>query len=261
VRRDLEGEDPLPLVEAGLRTACAQVGTVEDLAAFELFEIPREHPFLRSMALPKADPPDWQAPLEELVRAAAARALVPRIELLVERRLGLRTALVRAGWLRTLSVPVLVIRPTAESRTRGSALRLGRETPEDLLVATLVAQHAISGASPPSPAECASLRGCLSEGGVRTWVRLDEAGRPIAAVSLLGGPPAVELAGLWTAPERRREGLGRDLARTALADAAETGVELVWAGAASRASEALLQDLGMLVAGTLESWERPAAWP
>lgn|GEM_PF-3486257 len=256
-----EADDPLPLVEAGLRTACAQVGTVEDLGAFELFEIPREHPFLRSTALPKADPPDWQAALEELVRAAVARALVPRIELLVERRRGLRAALARAGWLKTLSVPVLVIRPTAESRAGGSALRLGRETAEDLSDATLAAQHVISGASPPSPAECAYFRHCLSEGGVRTWVRLDETGRPIAAVSLLGGPPAVELAGLWTAPERRREGLARDLASAALADAAEFGVELVWAGAANPGSSALLRGLGMRVAGTLESWERPAGWP
>lgn len=261
MRRSAAEDDPLPLVEAGLRMACAQVGTVGSLGGFELFRIAHEHPFLRSIALPKGDPPDWRAELDGLVRAAAALGLVPRIELLVERRAGLRAALAHAGWLRTLSVPVLVIRPPKEPPTDPGALRLGRETPDDLVMATLAAQHAILGASPPSPAECASLRDCLGDGGVRTWVRLDETGRPIAAVSLLGGPPAVELAGLWTAPERRRTGLARGLAKTALAHAAEAGVELVWAGAASRASEALLRGLGMVAAGTLESWERPAAWP
>jgi ribosomal protein S18 acetylase RimI-like enzyme len=250
--------DPGALVEAGLATACGQAGAARSLLGFDLYRIPDEHPFLRSLALPRGDPPDWAGPLDELVRVCATLGLSPRLELLAQRRARLRAALAAAGWVRTLAVPVLAEPVRRAARAEGGAWRLDAAAPEDRLAATLAAQHAILGAAPPSAAELACFRACLADGDVRTWVRLDESGRPVAAVSLLGGPPAVELAGLWTRPDRRRRGLARSLARAALAGAAETGAQLVWAGAANAASEALLRGLGMTAIATLESWERPA---
>lgn len=243
------------LVEAGLRAACAAAGPMRRLAGLELYRIPQDHPFLRSLALPCEEPGDWRAALGELVRACAGLGLVPRVELLAELRRGLRDALAELGFGRTLAVPVLVA-PGAAAPPGGPALRLTAAAPAALLAATLDAQHAILGVPPPSPAERARWRACLAEGSVRAWVRLDEDGRPVAAASLLGGPPAVELAGLWTRADRRRRGLGRSVAAAALAGLGESGAALAWAGAASAASEALLAGLGMERIGTLESWER-----
>ncbi len=252
------GADLAALVEAGLRVACARAARPRPLAGFELFRIPVEHPFLRTLALPRAEPSEWGEPLRELVRVCAAEGLVPRIELLAQRREALRAALGAAGWIRTLAVPVLVkeVEPGAASAAADTVLRLEAASAWTLLAATLEAQHAILGAAQPRPAEEAAFRACLADGSVRTWVRLDEQGRPVAAASLLGGPPAVELAGLWTRPDRRRRGFARSVVRTALAAAGEGGCGLVWAGAANGASAALLESLGMVRLATLESWER-----
>lgn len=252
------GAERAALVEAGLRAACARAAPARPIGAFELFRIPVEHPFLRPLALPRAEPNGWEEPLRELLRCCSAAGLVPRIEVVAERRAALRAALGAGGWIRTLAVPVLVkpVAPGAASAVGEPAFRLDAATDRALLAATLEAQHAILGATPPRPAEEEAFRACLADGSVRTWVRLDEEGRPVAAASLLGGPPAVELAGLWTRPDRRRRGLARSVACAALAAAGEGGCRLVWAGAASGASAALLESLGMVRLATLESWER-----
>lgn len=252
------GAARMALVEAGLRAACDRAARARPIGAFELFRIPVEHPFLRALALPRAEPSGWEEPLRELVGCCAAEGLVPRIELLAERRPALRATLGAAGWIRTLAVPVLVkpVDTGTASAVTEPVLRLEAASERPLLAATLEAQHAILGAAPPRPAEEEAFRACLADGSVRTWIRLDEEGRPVAAASLLGGAPAVELAGLWSRPDRRRRGLARSVARAALAAAGEGGCGLVWAGAASGASAALLGSLGMIRLATLESWER-----
>lgn len=249
------GEDGAAAVESALRAACRTAAVPRPVAGFELYRIPPEHPFLRSLALPRDEAVDWSAALAELREECIGHGLVPRIELLAERRGRLRAALAAAGFLRTLAVPVLVARP-APMAGNGTIARLAAESRQELLAATLDAQHAILGAAPPSPAERAAFRACLERGSVRTWVRLDEAGRPIAGASLLGAPPVVELAGLWTLPEHRRRGFGRGVAEAALGGAYAAGCRLVWAGAASTASLAVLRGLAMTPVGTLESWEK-----
>lgn len=250
------GADPVALVEAGLHAACERAVRARPIGAFDLFRIPVEHPFLRALALPRAEPGGWEEPLRELVGCCAVEGVVPRIELLAERRAALRAALGAEGWIRTLAVPVLVRAAGLEPAPAEPVIRLHAASERALLAATLEAQHAILGAAPPRPAEEEAFRACLADGSVRTWVRLDEKGVPVAAASLLGGPPAVELAGLWTRPGRRRRGFARSVARAALAAAGAGGCRLVWAGAASAASAALLESLGMVRLATLESWER-----
>lgn len=258
-------------VEDALRAACARAAAARPLAGFDLFAIPAAHPFLRALALPRDADADGPAALAELVAVCRALGIVPRIELLAERRPKLRARLAASGWVRTLAVPVLArsiadepmpdappadAPPSDGAAPDGPARPLDAAADEALLAATLEAQHAILGAASPSPAERAGFRACLADRSVRTWVRLDERGRPVAAASLLGAPPAVELAGLWCRPDRRRRGLARSVARAALIGAGEGGCRLVWAGAASAASAALLGGLGMVRSATLESWER-----
>jgi len=247
------------LVEAGLRAALAAAGCVHVLAGFDLYRVPVGHPFLHSLALPRGEPPaiaDRAEAIDELIRFCAALGLVPRIELVAERRAGLRDALAARGFRRAFAVPVLAAVPSQLDPGPGEALRLSGRTPERLLRATLSAQHRILGAAEPSPAEYAAWRACLEADTVRTWIRLDGQGEPAAAASLLGGAPAVELAGLWSRADLRGRGLARSVARAALAAAGEGGCLLVWAGAANPASLRLLSRLGLHPGGTLEGWER-----
>lgn len=264
--------DGLGAIEAGLHEACARVVRGADLGALVWYRIPAEHPFLRSVALPGTSPATVSragvASALEALRALARAAGCPaRVELVAERRAGLRPALAAAGFVATLRAPLLAGRawpvaatanaePTfapAAPAPRISLVALSPDAPEALLDAVLEHQHAVLGEHPPSAAERTAWRAVLARGTVRSWGRFRD-GRPIAAASLLVAEGVAELAGLWTIAEERRRGHGRSVAAAALAGA---GGRLVWAAAELPASAALLRGLGLRRVGTFERWELP----
>ncbi len=242
-------------VEAGLAAALAAAGRLERLGALDLHLVPTAHPLLRSTALPREEPEDWHEALAALVAAARAAGCRPRVELVAERRPQLRAALARAGFLRRLAAPLLAARLDRPTLPTAYCRSLTADMPNELLDRFLVHQHAVFGEAPPGAAERAFWRECLGRGELRSWTVL-EADRPVAAASLLGGPPTAELAGLWTLPDRRRRGYGRTVASAVLAGHVATGGRIVWAVACDAASAALLAGLGLSRAGTFELWER-----
>lgn len=250
-------DDPLEAVEDGLRAACAGAGPARPLGGLDLYRVPAEHPFLRTVALARGAPADPGPAIAALLAAApAAGRRPPPVELVAERRPGLRAALAAAGFARALSAPLLVGPPRPAAAAAGACRPLAPDAPEALLDATLEQQHRILGERPPSPAERAAWRRALAAGTVRTWVRV-QGGRPVAAASLLAAAPVAELAGLWTVPEERRRGHALAVAAAALDGHARAGGRLAWAAAEVPASARLLEALGLRRVGTLERWEPP----
>ncbi|MDW8371658.1 MAG: GNAT family N-acetyltransferase [Geminicoccaceae bacterium] len=245
--------DPRAAIEAALHVLCARAGTSLGLGRLRLHLVPASHPFLRTVALPLPGRGGWSEALDAL-RAARLLGAQARVELVAERWPEAEAALAAAGFVRTLAVPLLWWPAQAPvAAVAEPCRRLGPETPAELLAETLALQHAQFGEPPPSAAERAHLLACLAEGSVRTWLLVED-GRPVAAASLQGDALAAELVGLWTRPDRRRRGFARRVAAAALAAHDAEGGRLLWAGAASPASEALLRSLGLVRVGTLEAW-------
>ncbi|MCX8100398.1 MAG: GNAT family N-acetyltransferase [Geminicoccaceae bacterium] len=246
--------DPRAAIEAALHALCARAGTSLGLGRLRLHLVPASHPFLRTVALPLPGRGGWPQALAALRAAARLLEAPARIELVAERWPEAGAALAANGFARTLAVPLLWWPAQAPvAAVAEPCRRLGPETPAELLAETLALQHAQFGEPPPSAAERAHLLACLAEGSVRTWLLVED-GRPVAAASLQGDALAAELVGLWTRPDRRRRGFARRVAAAALAAHDAEGGRLLWAGAASPASEALLRSLGLVRVGTLEAW-------
>lgn len=251
------GPDPAAAIEAALHALCARAGTSLGLGRLRLHLLPTTHPFLRTVALPVPGRGGWGEALDALRAAMRLLGARGRIELVAERWPEATGALLAAGFARTLAVPLLWWPAAAPIAVAGEGCtRLGPEAPAELLAEALALQHAQFDEAPPSPAERAHFAACLAEGSVRTWLLVED-GRPVAAASLQGDALAAELVGLWTRPDRRRRGLARRVAAAALAAHGAEGGRLLWAGAASPASEALLVGLGLLPVGTLEAWTVP----
>lgn len=249
------GPDPAAAIEAALHGLCARAGTSLGLGRLRLHLVPSSHPFLRTVALPLPGRGGWAEALDALRAAIRLLGAQARIELVAERWPEAGAALAAAGFARTLAVPLLWW-PAGVPVAAEACTRLGPETPAELLAETLALQHAQFGEPPPSAAERAHFAACLAEGSVRTWLMVED-GRAIAAASLQGDALAAELVGLWTRPDRRRRGFARRVAAAALAAHRAEGGRLLWAGAASPASEALLVGLGLRPVGTLEAWTVP----
>lgn len=228
------------------------------------------NPFL-SVALPSSeDPRDWAGSIASLERAAADHGLRPRLEFMAELHPGLATALLRAGFHRTGSAPVMMWdSPTAIPPLAGGDGSPGtrpepgvRFSYHDLSVVdepTLVAYLDGQSRAFEMPIEngrawLSVLRRGLRDGTVRGGL-LESDGRPVAGATLQMAEPAGELAGVWSQAELRHKGLASAVCRMLLRDAARDGMRECWLSSAEEAL-GVYRRLGFRQVGTQLNFER-----
>ncbi|MEJ2288316.1 MAG: GNAT family N-acetyltransferase [Deinococcales bacterium] len=232
-------------VEAGALLACLIPGEPEPFA---------------HVAVPAGpEPSDWHASVAALLSLSGSQGRVPRLEFMQELHPGLPRALEAAGFRRDGSAAVMVTaeRAAAPPRPLGSSLHL-----VDLAGATgatldaFVTEQARAFGMKAATGRyfLGRLRDGLSEGVVAAVVLLED-GIPVSGATLLLADEAAELAGVWTAPERRRRGFAFAVCQALLEIAAQAGVT-VWLSAADDVA-GLYRDLGFRPVGTQLDYSLP----
>lgn len=247
--------DRLRRIEDSLRVAGRQERELVSLEAFEAFISPRALEHL-SFAVPLwPDPEDWALHMAVLKEAFAARGKRPRLEFFQELHPRLGPALEEAGIVRKMRAPVMALEMAAFSAPippdPPAAYRSLDAENEPFLRRYLQRQHVAYG----SDAEDATaldwlpaLRNGLRSGAV-LGTALERNGDLLAGAIIQIGADIGELAGVWTDPEWRRQGLAYAVCQRLLAEYAAAGYELCWLSAAAGA-QGLYERLGFVTVGT-----------
>ena len=245
--------DTLRKLEENVRAVGRQGREVERLATFELFIAPGALDHL-SYAVPLSpDPNDWAPHTETLKEAFGKRGKRPRLEYFQELHPHLAPALEQAGFVCEMRAPVMTLDraalPTAGFRAAGTYRRL-RADDEPLLRHYLQRQSvAFGGADDETALDwLPSLRSGLQQGTVM-GAALEREGKLLAGALIQIGAGAGELAGVWTDPQWRRQGLAYAVCLQLLAEYAEANDTLCWLSAAEGA-QGLYEKLGFVSIGT-----------
>lgn len=230
------------VLEAGALRLCIASGASE----------PPLHVAVAAGDDPGPGPDAWRPPIATLLAAGRSVGGVPRVEIMRELHPGLPAALEEAGFRLSSADPVMVapcpvvvptIRPPA---TR--CLDLQEATAHQLLAFADAQSRAFGMAEATGRAFLGRLREGL-ESGEDLGGALLEGGTLVAGATLLRGGPAAELAGVWTASERRRRGLASYVCQRVSGQSAEAGIDTAWLSAA-RGAEGLYHGLSFRRVGT-----------
>ena len=239
--------------EDNVRAVGSQEREVVRLAAFDLFFSPSAVEYL-SFALPRSPDPEVWAPHVAAMQAAfRERGKRPRLEYFEELHPRLDDLLEEASLVCQMRAPVMALRlerlPAATAGVPGRYQPLDAED-APLLVHYLRRQNVAYGDDDDARALdwLPSLRSGLSSGNVMgaAW-RQGEA--PVAGAVIQIGAGTGELAGVWTDPQKRRQGLAYAVCRQLLAEYADAGFDLCWLSAAEGAQR-LYEKLGFVRVGT-----------
>ena len=243
----------LTTLEASLRAAGAHERETVALPHFEAFLSPSRD-YLLNFAVPLLpDPIDWTFSVQSLVELFANHQRRPRLEYFHELHPHLAAALERSGFAQESQAPVMMLRAEA---------LLSAETPADIEYQRLVGNDeailrtfltkqsvAYGGAEDESAwGWLPSLRSGLHSGNVMA-ATLMRKGEFLAGASIQIGGGIGELAGVWTLPAARRQGLARAVCQRLLSDYFAAGHALCWLSAAEGALR-LYELLGFKRVGT-----------
>lgn len=243
---------------------------VLDTIGFRVFVWPSGDLFYRNVAVPVAEPHDWGDAIRRMQDVFALMRRLPRLEFFEELWPRLPAALERAGYVREMRAPAMVLTEAGLTRTHSEevgaadagppATFLGAMSPDALLQAFLDFQTGIfqGPGRTMEPAELPRLRTALRRGETMAAVILTE-GRPVAAGSLVGLGAEAELAGVATRPDRRRAGLAERVCHSLLERFFATGGELAWLSAGGAGSDVLYRKLGFVTVGTQLNYGLPPA--
>ena len=217
---------------------------------FRAFVAARSADYLLSFATPSGPKPaEWGPAIESLLALFGARRRKLRLEYFEELYPTLGPALERAGIRLEKTAPALVLqRGKLRPQLRATGGRYVNLT-ADGMEPFLVAQNNAFGMDPARALEWQStLQASLEAGSVMMAATIiDET--PVSGASIMIGGGAGELAGVWTARDRRRQGLSGDLCSRLLMDYFVAGHELAWLSADGD-SWALYRKLGFTPVGT-----------
>lgn len=209
---------------------------------------------LMHVAVPSGpEPSDWGPSVAALVALRRTHGAVPRLEFMTELHPGLPEALEREGFVRASADPVMTAELAAaedgEPTADGTYRRL--EAGDRSLLAAFVETQASAFGMPPATgyAFLERLRAMLAGGAVLAAALLEDGAPTSGAVLQLSRSGWAELAGVFTAPARRRRGGAQRVCRRLLADARAEGVTHAWLSAAEEA-RGLYERLGFVAAGT-----------
>ena len=232
-------------VAAGSLTACLTAGERE--------------PLLQVALASGHDPHSWDASVAALLALRTTHGTVPRLEYLEELHPTLWPALQRAGF-RMSSRAAAMVATAAEVEPRpwpatARYLDLAAASESDLVSYVAEQARAYDMPARTGRAFLPSLRRGLATGTSLAATAIVD-GAMVSGASLLLAPDSAELAGVWTAPERRRLGLASSLCTRLLAEAGARGVDHVWLSAADDVA-GLYHGLGFRRVGTQVNVDPP----
>ncbi len=243
----------LGAIEAQFIGAVANGAEIVETPAFRVHLRPSPDPFYRNVAVPTRRPRDWRPAIAAMRAVFEAGGRSPRLEFLDERWPDLAAALDAAGLVEAASCAVMVVaaRPATPAEAPSGLLDAA---PAARLEAYLAAvQRAFDPAANARvrPGEVARLAAAIAEGRCRVAAVTDPAGGFVAGASLIGieppgsgAVPAAELAGVWTAPAHRGQGLASRLSTTLVDSFLAEGGGWVWLAAEAVRSAAFYAKLG-----------------
>lgn len=240
-------------LEASIRAVGRRERTVMAQDHFEAYLSP-SRAYLMSFAVPTLpNPHDWAPHVRALKAAFTDRERRPRLEYFDELHPGLAAALEEEGFACDMRAAVMVLTP-AQLGVAGPAVeadfrRLDADD-EDALRAYLRRQSVAYGGGEGEEATVwlPNLVSGLRKGTVMT-AALARDGAFVAGASIQIGNGIGELAGVWTDPALRRQGLAYAVCRRLLAATFAAGYELCWLSAVEDAQQ-LYRKLGFTPVGT-----------
>ncbi|HSM55068.1 MAG TPA: GNAT family N-acetyltransferase [Candidatus Sulfomarinibacteraceae bacterium] len=247
-------------IEESLRVVSRHEREVLRLVAFEVFIMP-DGPDELSLAVPLwPDADDWTPHIAALAEAFAARGKQPRLEFFQELHPRLPAALEAAGFACEMRAPVMALSVDGypvpgESQVDVGYHRLDGED-EPLLRRYLQRQSVAFGGAEDESALgwLPTLRSGLN-GGTVLGAALEREGQLLAGAVIQIGGGIGELAGVWTDPAWRQQGLAFALCRRLLGEYASEGYSLCWLSAAEGAQR-LYEKLGFERIGTQLNYGR-----
>jgi ribosomal protein S18 acetylase RimI-like enzyme len=256
----------LARLQAQFMRAMASASEVVDAAAFRIFIWPGGDLFYRNVAVPVAPAADWRDAIGAMQAVFARAGRTPRLEFFEELWPALPAALERQGFVREMRAPAMTLTrhelsPAAMASADEPRPRLLSAAAGDLELATFLTFQAriFQGESYAATAEdVRQLRLALGRGATLAAAIMED-GRPIAVGSLVGVGRDAELAGIATAPARRRAGLAEQVCRTLLDRFFAGPGELVWLSAGGPGSDRLYRKLGFATAGTQLNYGLPVS--
>jgi ribosomal protein S18 acetylase RimI-like enzyme len=246
-------------IEANMRAVGRQERTVITRTHFEIFISPGELQHL-NFATPLApDPADWSEAIAAMQAVFAQHGKRPYLEFIADLHPTLALALVQAGLVCESRAPLMVLDlahlgPPPEPPPPAVYQPLTADD-ETFLKTYLRRQSVAYGGDGDEDALgwLPHLRSGLQNGRVLGAVLLQGDEMLSGAVIQLGGGSAAgeigELAGVWTAPQRRNRGLAYALCHRLLGDYAAAGHDRCWLSAAEGAQR-LYEKLGFVQVGT-----------
>ena len=248
----------LKRLEQSLRDVGAQSREVVKTDGFMVFLDLASSAYLLSYAVPSArEPADWSQAIAAMREAFESRGRRPRLEYFHELHPGLAWALEEAGFAQDMSVPVMTLAPedlAKPTSAEGSYVRLTADD-ADRLEPFLRGQSLAYGGDGGEDALVwlPHLLEGLKAG--RSWVaRLEQAGEFVSG-AMIQGAEVGELAGVWTLPDKQKQGLAFRVCQRLLSDYFAEGREC-WLSAAEGALS-LYEHLGFERVGTQLNY----GWP
>jgi ribosomal protein S18 acetylase RimI-like enzyme len=250
----------LTQIEANLRAVGRQERELIVREHFEIFISPSADDWLSFAAPLPSDPVDWTAAVNDMTAVFHQRAKRPRLEYIADLHPQLAPALERAGFVCESRVPAMSLEmvrlaPPAPQLPQSRYQRL-TAADESLLKQYLMSQSVAFGGAGGEEALgwLTNLRQGLANDRVMTAV-LWQADEMASGAVIQIGAGIGELAGVWSAPQRRNFGLAYALCRQLLSDYAAAGYDFCWLSAAEGAQR-LYEKLGFTPVGTQVNYGR-----
>lgn len=242
------------LAYAGHRRTVVAAG-----ALLACFAVDRDHHLLQVAVPAGPEPRHWSDSVQALLGLQRDHGGVPRLEYMEELHPGLGAALSASGFVLEGRAPVMVAelssRRPPRAAPRSDRVDLAGAAGPTLRRYLLEQARAFGMPVDTGLAFLARLRAGLADGSVLAEALYD-GDRPVSGATLQVGGTWAELAGVWTAPERRRRGLAFRVCDGLLAAGTERGLAGAWLSAAPEAVELYLR-LGFRPVGTQINFAAP----
>lgn len=251
----------LTQIESNMRAVGRQERQVVTLSHFELFISPGQLDHL-TFAVPLPDEPaHWAGAVAEMQAVFAQHGKRPRLEYIADLHPTLGMALEQAGLACESRAPVMIL-DMADLAPPPSQPPLAHYRPltaaNDLLLRDYLINQSIAygGFGGQDALDwLPNFQYGLANGGVMGAV-LEQAGEMVSGAMIQMGGGIGELAGVWSAPQRRGRGLAFALCQQLLADYTAVGYAHCWLSAAEGAQR-LYEKLGFVYVGTQLNYGRP----
>ncbi len=247
--------DALTQIEANIRAVGRQERLVIVRPHFELFISPERLDHLTFATPLSPEPADWSVAVADMVAVFAQHGKRPRLEFMADLHPNLAAALEQAGLACESRAPVMVL-PMAELAApplqppEAHYLPLTAEN-EPLLKAYLIQQsiaYGGSGEDEDALGWLPNLQRGLADGGV-IGAALQQGETLLSGAVIQMGGGIGELAGVWTDPQWRQQGLAFALCQRLLVAYTAVAYPHCWLSAAEGAQR-LYEKLGFITIGT-----------